>query len=247
VDLSSIDDDILVAYVVGPFYQNHHDYLESEVIQELQGMKTFDELEGKREGKCKSMRKSGNKEIVPCGLKANSVFNDTFSFSIGGNPFLLQDDMKDIAWPSDVNRYHLPDDYAAGKDTLKLTDVYDDGVIDPDQGVQTPRFVAWMRPAALDHVINRLGWISKSARKDLDMTNVDVEINNVFPVQDWHGYKQLVFTEVNSLGGDQLWLGRVLMIFGVLSWIYAGILYVWMRFYYKPDVAVAHDVERVPL
>jgi phospholipid-transporting ATPase len=252
VDLSAMNDDILVAYVVGPFFQNHHDYLESEVIQELQGMKSFDALEAKRERKCvESTRRSGNTEIVPCGLKANSVFNDTFTFSIGGEPFTIQETPGEIAWESDINRYHLQEDYGpAGKEIQKLTDIYEANVIDPERGVKTPRFVTWMRPAALDHVINRLGWIRRGDIKGKDMSQVSVEINNVFPVQEWDGYKQLVFTEVNSMGGDEPMLGWLLIIFGVLSWIYGGILLFWIYYYfprYTQDVggrAPSQEAER---
>lgn len=237
VDLSSFNDDILVAYVVGPFYQNHHDYLESEVIQELQGMKSFDELVAKRERKCvEETRTFGNTEIVPCGLKANSVFNDTFTFSIGGEPFQIQETPGDIAWESDIGRYTIPEDYGKGgkQNIQQLTDIYTDpNVINPELGVKTPRFVTWMRPAALDHVINRLGWIRRSQIEDKDMSQVSVEINNVFPVQDWDGYKQLVFTEANSMGGDEPMLGWLLIIFGVLSWIYGGLLLFWI-YYYSP-------------
>jgi len=247
VDLTRFDGDILVAYVVGPFYQNHHDYLESEVIQELQGMKTLDELGALRERKCiKSTRISGDKEIAPCGLKANSLFNDSFSFSIGGAPFELEEN-ENIAWQSDIDRYGLAENYAGGEDIVQLTDIYGADVIDPKLGMKTPRFASWMRPAALDHVINKLGWIRRCDRKapkgrnrhpclpeGTDMRNVSVEVSNVFPVQAWEGYKQLVFTTVNSMGGDQKYLGWLLICFGVLSWLYAGLLGIWMRKFAAP-------------
>jgi len=251
VDLSHIDGDIVVAYVVGPFYQNHHDYLESEVIQELQGMKSFEDLAAMRERKCvEPTRKSGNKEIVPCGLKANSVFNDTFSFSIGGVPIKLEESVDDIAWESDINRYHLLEDYTGDKETVQLTDIYGPDVIDPALGVKSPRFVAWMRPAALDHVINRLGWIRKSDKKGKDMSKVSVEISNVFPVQAFHGYKQLVFTEVNAMGGGEEMLGWLLICFGVFSWMYGCVLLFWIYYYsprYSSRHAAAEDVGRPAL
>merc|ERR1719362_1777740 len=67
---------LLVYYGVGPFYQNVVTYIKSEVPKELRGMKVS---RAAREEKCLNTesREKNGKDIVPCGMKAISLFNDT--------------------------------------------------------------------------------------------------------------------------------------------------------------------------
>ena len=50
---------------------------------------------------CEPEARVDNKPIVPCGLVAWSLFNDTYGFSVSG--MNLSVNKKDIAWDSDKN------------------------------------------------------------------------------------------------------------------------------------------------
>lgn len=48
---------------------------------------------------CGPVQKVGDKPIVPCGLVAWSMFNDTYSFSVRGKALIVN--KMNIAWESD--------------------------------------------------------------------------------------------------------------------------------------------------
>ncbi len=66
---------IYIYYALEPFYQNHRHYVGSVSQRQLSGQKlSVDALEGV----CEPAHTNLGKALYPCGLKANSVFNDTF-------------------------------------------------------------------------------------------------------------------------------------------------------------------------
>merc|ERR1719253_114381 len=122
---------ILLYYTLGPFYQSYSDYLKSEVKNELYGNEAAD---GEREKKCSNeLTRIGpnGEDIVPCGLKAYSFFNDTFQVTklaqgntsqFAGLPLAI--DTAGVAWDSDVERYNNPEDYMPRPDTQELYERY---------------------------------------------------------------------------------------------------------------------------
>merc|ERR1712232_1182895 len=110
------------------------------------------------------------------------------------------------AWESDIYRYNLTSikEYAGDQDVSKfkwLTDTYpDDDLIRPEKGARSPRFTSWMRPAAKDQGWHPIGRILPSDLPDSKIVNVTIK--SVFPVKARGGYKKLVFSELNRLGGD---------------------------------------------
>jgi len=92
-----------VFYTLGPFYQNYNGYMKSEVPEELRGEKVSEAI---RESKCgNSTLTYEGKKMVPCGMKAASMFNDTIKISIMDNNGTLQPltiNKTGIAWPEDI-------------------------------------------------------------------------------------------------------------------------------------------------
>lgn len=92
------------------FYQNHRRYVKSFDARQLQGdMRTIAQIQSN----CDPLYQAEDpvdkimKPIYPCGLIANSVFNDTFSPMIGkSNNYTWL--TTGIAWPSDKNKYGPP-------------------------------------------------------------------------------------------------------------------------------------------
>jgi len=209
---------LLVYYTVGPFYQNYNDYLTSEVPEEMMGKHVTEQM---RESLCRTeaVRKRDGLDIVPCGIMATSMFNDTFKFS----PHTVNvrdsyDESYTVAWPSDIDRYANQPGYPYAnqaddpdRDKKWLPDLYGEGIINKEKGVKDPRFVEWMRPDATPYMRKRYGWIDHPLEKG----TIYLTVRNNFNVDSFDGYKGLVVTELRSLGARNDGLGYALLTGGV--------------------------------
>jgi len=96
-------------YRLTNFYQNHRRYVKSLYWYQLQGKVLYD---SDSEENCDPLVKNGTQYLNPCGLIANSLFNDVISLSTPG--FSLRE--TGIAWPSDLDaKFAQPEafDYVA--------------------------------------------------------------------------------------------------------------------------------------
>jgi len=101
---------ILVHYELTNFHQNHKNYYLSRDPYQLLGRPSTKQsvLEATN---CYPLNKLGNVWLNPCGLIANTFFNDIFTLvkgeDVNGKPLLLQE--KGIAWASDLEyKYDHP-------------------------------------------------------------------------------------------------------------------------------------------
>jgi hypothetical protein len=93
---------ILIHYEITNFHQNHRAYYKSrdpfQLLGTVVGQKSIDAEA------CEPLNKLGNITIHPCGLIANTFFNDNFELMSGrdayGAPLMMRED--GIAWQSDV-------------------------------------------------------------------------------------------------------------------------------------------------
>lgn len=102
---------ILVYYEIENFYQNHRKYEKSRDNAQLGGSRTQDEAQAKT---CKPLNKLGSTTINPCGLVANTLFNDIIRLKVGkdnsGNDLNMIED--GIAWQSDLDyKFKQPDGF----------------------------------------------------------------------------------------------------------------------------------------
>jgi phospholipid-transporting ATPase len=212
---------ILVYYSLGPYYQNYNDYLKSEVVPELMGRDVDPAV---RHAKClEPVRRTGDKDIVPCGMIATSFFNDTFKLEAQHGPIDI--DSSNVAWASDVERYTNPPDYRQHRDdTSWLDERYPDVI--GSEGVDNPIFVAWMRPSALNRVWNPYGYISE----DLEAgTNVTLTIGLNYPMDSVpHAWKHVVLTTFNSFGGRQHLFGWILIGGGAICCLLALLVKIFL-------------------
>ncbi|CAN1263067.1 ALA-interacting subunit 1 [Linum perenne] len=95
---------IYIYYELDNFYQNHRRYVKSRSDGQLRSNSSQSET-----STCKPEDMINGTAIVPCGLIAWSLFNDTYSFSRGNEP--LNVNKKDISWKSDR-------DHKFGKDVF---------------------------------------------------------------------------------------------------------------------------------
>ena len=105
---------IMVHYELTNFHQNHKNYYQSRDLFQLLGRPSSQQtvLE---QALCAPLDKLGDVYLNPCGLIANTFFNDIFRVTSGndadGNPLNLIE--KGIAWASDLEyKFSQPDGFS---------------------------------------------------------------------------------------------------------------------------------------
>mmetsp|Transcript_9448 Transcript_9448/g.13880 ORF Transcript_9448/g.13880 Transcript_9448/m.13880 type:complete len:384 (+) Transcript_9448:40-1191(+) len=93
---------ILVHYEIQNFYQNHRRMYKSRDDEQLKGSDSAQTTVAARN--CEPLNKLGNQTINPCGLIANTLFNDVFTLTAGkdaeGNALIMKE--TGIAWETDL-------------------------------------------------------------------------------------------------------------------------------------------------
>ncbi|ORE11250.1 CDC50-domain-containing protein [Rhizopus microsporus var. microsporus] len=144
---------VYMYYRLTNFYQNHRQYIKnfdsSQLLGEVVSSTTL-------HTDCDPLAYSNGKVIYPCGLIANSMFNDTVSnFTSIDHPSLIYSfSSNNIAWPSDKKKY--------GPTKYPLSDIvpppnwanrYPNGQYTaeypPPNLSQDEHFMVWMHVAAL--------------------------------------------------------------------------------------------------
>jgi len=99
---------VYVYYQISNFYQNHRRYVKSFDKSQMLGSEVAGSL---LEKSCEPLVYNGTQLLNPCGLIANSLFNDRILVSSG------QDTQYDgTAWAADASKYHQPSGFYANKD-----------------------------------------------------------------------------------------------------------------------------------
>lgn len=202
----------LVYYAMGPYYQNYFSYMKSEVIAELEGEVVSS---SKREQKCVAATRvtADGEEIVPCGAKATSFFND--SFEIVGHELTTK---KGVAWRSDEERYNNPPDFPNRPNTMWMFQMFPE-IIDETLNVKDPRFAAWMRPSGVPRVWNPYGY-SNTEFKAGDQ--IELIIKSRYPIESIPGgFKTLVLTEAGAFGARHHGFAYVMMFLGAFCFFLA--------------------------
>eukprot|EP00611_Tribonema_gayanum_P010950 TRINITY_DN2106_c0_g1_i2.p1 TRINITY_DN2106_c0_g1~~TRINITY_DN2106_c0_g1_i2.p1 ORF type:complete len:371 (-),score=98.45 TRINITY_DN2106_c0_g1_i2:131-1243(-) len=101
---------VYVYYQLDNFYQSHRRYVASLSPSQLMGSN----VQG--DSLCSPLKKNGDQWLNPCGLVANSMFNDVFTVSTAPAPFDATAPaayMREtgIAWPNDIDRFSQPDGF----------------------------------------------------------------------------------------------------------------------------------------
>ncbi|KVI05613.1 ALA-interacting subunit 3-like [Cynara cardunculus var. scolymus] len=187
---------IFVYYQLENFYQNHRRFVKSRSDKQLRDPEAKNDTYN-----CfPEARTADNKPIVPCGLIAWSLFNDTYKLSTRGKPITI--DKKGIAWKSDTkvkfgsNVY--PKDFQKGgliggaklDEKVPLSEQED--------------LIVWMRTAALPNFRKLYGKI------DIDLEaheTVKAEVENNYNTYKFGGRKKLVLSTTTWIGGKNDFLG----------------------------------------
>ncbi|CAG8976477.1 hypothetical protein HYALB_00010613 [Hymenoscyphus albidus] len=206
---------IFFYYRLTNFYQNHRRYAKSFNTDQLSGKAVS--LKAIRSSDCTPLATpSGvDKPYYPCGLAANSVFNDTFftPTPLGFDwDFVMTNN--DIAWDSDRKLY--------GKTAYNLSDVvpppnwmarYPYGYTEDNQPdlANDEEFQVWMRLAGLPT-------FSKLAMKNVTQTmkagKYSLLVNSHFNVTEYGGTKSIIISTGTVMGGRNPFLGIAYVVVG---------------------------------
>ncbi|GAB5362728.1 hypothetical protein AAMO2058_000823000 [Amorphochlora amoebiformis] len=151
---------IFVHYGLSEFYQNYQSYQKDHYYKQLDGSTT-----GSDSNYCLYYTKDENTEIIPCGLQANSMFNDTFNLI---SPSGLEMKEDGIAWRVDRDlRFNNPSGYPEICDDDKYQCLFEKypGVISRENGHKDEHFMVWMRTAARNTFMKKYGRIETDLKK----------------------------------------------------------------------------------
>lgn len=231
---------VMMYYGLERFYQNHRKYATSRSDYQLRGNPL------NPDDNCEPYESDldSNKVFAPCGLIANSMFNDTFDLEwlsqIHKNGSILDVNKKinftqeGIAWESDHgNKFKNP----AGNDLVASFN----GTVKPPSWSKAPYeldpgnpsnnaflnepFIVWMRVAAFPTFRKLYSRITMELNPELsnglESGSYRLKVNYRYPVLYYHSKKFFVLSTTSIFGAKNLMIGIVYLVVGSLLLVLA--------------------------
>jgi hypothetical protein len=217
---NDLDPPIYFYYRLTNFYQNHRRYVQSLNDDQLKGQA----LEKGKLGSCDPLSGKNSTPYYPCGLVANSLFNDTFEtpFTVLNPPAGIDNTYvmtnKNIAWDSDKTRFgktkYTSDQVLPPPNWVKS---YENGRYTNDTMPnihEDEEFQAWMRTAGLP-IFSKLALRNDTGK--MSQATYRINIDYRFPVREYSGTKSIVISTRTVMGGKNPFLGIAYVVVGGLA------------------------------
>lgn len=218
---------LFMYYKLTNFYQNHRKYVESYDLQQLQGNAV--EVNALNDY-CKPLNEIDGKPIYPCGLIANSFFNDTISLTLKEVGSEDEDDYvfsgTNIAWKSDKKIYkktqYKPEDIVPPPNWYKK---YPNGYTEDNlfDIAEYEDLLVWLRTAGLPSFYKLKG---KNESNTLKKGTYQMTIENNFPVSSFGGTKSIVITSNSVIGGRNISLPLLYLITSAICVFFAVVFFI---------------------
>lgn len=216
---TKLESSVFLYYKLTNYYQNHRRYVKSFDANQLKGhVVSYSTIKG---GTCKpvDVDPATHKIVYPCGLIANSVFNDTFGdpvlLNVAGSDSANQTyymSEKNIIWPGESKKYGptqykpdqiVPPPYWLGADgSYGFPNGYTEGnVFDP---THDEHFQVWMRIAGLP-TFRKL--YKRNDTAPMEPGRYLLQVVDNYPVAMFDGTKSVVFSTASWVGGRNPFLG----------------------------------------
>lgn len=183
-------------YGITNFYQNARRYIDSRSDPQLRGAQNPDT------STCEPAEFENDSKtvLVPCGLVAQSFFNDSFEL------------FKTEQTPSEANKVSLSDTNIAWDIDRNERFASKIGEFDISQD-----FMVWMRVSAYRN------WkkLYRIITDDLTPGDYLVRVNSTFPVSEFGGQKFFFISETTWFGGPNIALGIVYITVGAIALVVA--------------------------
>ncbi|RLN35501.1 ALA-interacting subunit 5-like [Panicum miliaceum] len=191
---------IYIYYQLDKFYQNHRRYVTSRSDKQLRSPNEVSNTKS-----CKPEATEHGSPIVPCGLVAWSLFNDTYSFARGNEVLMVQ--KRGISWRSEregiFGKQVYPRNFQNGT-------LIGGGTLDPRIPAGGPDRLDANRGAAN---------VPEAVREDRGGPPrhelITVTLQNNYNTYSFGGKKALVLSTAGVLGGKSDFLGRGYVVVGL--------------------------------
>lgn len=197
-----MDPPIYLYYQLSNFYQNHRRYVKSRSDDQLRGREPMGVSDLSDCDPLITNPMQNNSILYPCGLVANSFFNDKFTAFADGAPLNMS--KTEISWASDRN-YKFKTRSLEPQETNKGIRIVNGQNVSFDLPPPSDEeFIVWMRTAGLPTFRKLHRRILQALPANTILT---FQIESHFEVESFGGTKTLVLSTTSWLGGRNGFLG----------------------------------------